>query len=267
MPYFTTPDDCNLFYRTYKIDPSKPAVVFLNGTSQTTLYWANLVPVFSKNFGLLFYDARGQGDSDLGTAPISLNLHVSDLKDLLDYLAVGTARLVGLSHGARVALEFAIQFPASSNRLVLCSISGRTSDRCRAIVRSWVEILKLSGLKAMAWAAVPTIFGNQFLKDHQNTIDMIVEAVVVRNSRQALIAQLEAILKYPAPIRLPAGFDIPTLILSGAQDPMVEAVDVRRLALDCRANHEHLAGIVHSIPAEAPEIFKKLVLEFFVSGE
>ena len=167
LPHFTTPDGCNIFYRTYGIDTSKPVVVFLYGTTQTTLYWGNHVPLFLKVYDLLFYDARGQGQSDLGAIPISLNRHVSDLNNLLTHLAVDRAHLVDISHGARVALEFAVEFPARFNRLVLCSISAQISDRCRAVVRSWLEILKLSGLKAMAWAAVPTVFGNQFLKDHQ----------------------------------------------------------------------------------------------------
>ncbi len=267
MPYFTTPDKCNIFYRIYGVDQSKPIVAFLNGTTQTTLYWGNQVPVFSTGYGLLFYDARGQGQSDLGVAPISLQLHVSDLKNLLDHLAVDRVHLVGLSHGARVALEFALEFPARVNRLVLCSIGAQTSDRCRAIVRSWLEILKLSGLKAMAWAALPAVFGNQFLKDHQKIIDKIVDAVVIRNSPDALIAQLEAVLNYPAPDRIPANFDKATLIISGSEDLLVEPDDTQLLTHQCQGHHEMINGVGHSIPAEAPEIFQKLVLEFFDSGK
>jgi 3-oxoadipate enol-lactonase len=265
VPYFTTPDGCNIFYRIYGVDPSKPIVVFLNGTTQTTLYWGNQVPVFSKGFGLLFYDARGQGQSDLGAVPISLQLHVSDLNNLLDHLAVDRVHLVGISHGARVALEFALDFPARVNRLVLCSTSAQISDRCRAIVRSWLEILKLSGLKAMAWAALPAVFGNRFLKDHQKIIDKIVEAVVIRNRRDALIAQLDAVLNYPSPDRIPADFDKETLIISGSEDLLVEPDDAQQLAHRCQGRHETINGIGHSIPAEAPEIFQNLVLEFFES--
>jgi pimeloyl-ACP methyl ester carboxylesterase len=267
MPHFTTPDGCNIFYRNYNVDKSKPIVVFLNGTTQTTLYWGNQVPVFSKGYGLLFYDGRGQGQSDLGTAPISLQLHVSDLKNLLDHLAVDRVHLVGISHGARVALEFSLEFPARINRLVLCSIGAQTSDRCRAIVRSWLEILKLSGLKAMAWAALPTVFGNRFLKEHQKIIEKIVDAVVIRNNRDALIAQLNAVLNYPAPGRIPVDFDKATLFISGSEDLLVELDDSQQLAHRCQGRHEILNGTGHSIPAEAPEIFQKLVLEFFASGE
>jgi pimeloyl-ACP methyl ester carboxylesterase len=267
VPHYTTPDECNIFYRTYGVDTSKPVVVFLNGTTQTTLYWGNHVPLFSKGYGLLFYDGRGQGQSELGAVPISLQLHVSDLRNLLEHLSVDQAHLVGISHGARVALEFALEFPKMVNQLVMCSISAQTSDRCRAIIRSWLEILKLSGLKAMAWAALPVVFGNQFLRDHQKIIDKIVSAVELRNSRNALIAQLDAVLNYPAPDRIPTDFDNPTLIITGSQDPLVEPDDVRQLAYHCHATHKQLAGIGHSIPAEAPEIFQNLVLEFFDSDE
>jgi len=265
MPFFTTPDGCNIFYRIYSVDPAKPIVVFLNGTTQTTLYWGNQVPVFSKGYGLLFYDARGQGQSDLGSAPISLQLHVADLNNLLDHLAVDRVHLVGISHGSRVALELALEFPSKVNRLVLCSIGAQTSDRCRTIVRSWLEILKLSGLKAMAWAALPVVFGSRFLKEHQKIIDKIVDAVVMRNNPNALIAQLDAVLNYPAPDGIPADFDKATLIISGSEDLLVEPDDTQQLAHQCRGRHEMINGVGHSIPAEAPEIFQKLVLEFFAS--
>ena len=166
MPYFTTKDACKIFHTTYGVEASKPVVIFLNGTTQTTLYWGGLVPACSKRFGLLCYDARAQGQSDLGLLPISLKQHVSDLKDLLGYLAIDKAHLVGLSHGGWVALAFAAQFPDMVDHLVLGSLSAKTNGRAGTIIRSWLEILRLSGLEAMAWAALPAVFGNSFLNQH-----------------------------------------------------------------------------------------------------
>ncbi len=267
MPYFTTTDGCNLCYTTYGIDPSKATIVFLNGTTQTTLYWGNQVPAFSKAYGLLLYDARGQGQSNLGLQPLSPGLHVSDLNDLLSHLAVEKVNLVGISHGARVALEFALVHPDRVRQAVLCSSSARTSPRCRAIVRSWLEILKHSGLKSMAWAALPSVFGNKFLKHHMNILDKIVDAVVLRNSKKALEAQLEAVLKYPPLDRIPTDFDIPTLLVTGLEDPLIEREDIQQLVQLCRAGHEQLPAIGHSVPAEDPEQFQKLVLEFLDSDK
>ena len=265
MPYITTSDGCNIHYTTYGMESSKPVLLFLNGTTQTTLYWGNQVPAFAKRYGLLLYDARGQGQSDLGSQPISLERHVSDLKALVSHLSVARMSLVGISHGARVALEFALEYADSVKQLVLCSASARTSPRCNMIVRSWLEILRLSDLKAMAWAALPSVFGNQFLKHHLKFIEKIVDAVVLRNSKESLLAQLEAVLGYPATDRIPSDFSIPTLLISGTEDPLIELEDIQRLAHLCQARHEQLAGIGHSIPAEAPELFQKLVLEFLDS--
>ncbi len=262
MSYFTTKDGCKIFYTVYGFETSKPFVIFLNGTTQTTLYWGSHVPAFSKHFRLLFYDARAQGQSDLGTTPISLELHVSDLKDLIGYLAVDRAHLVGISHGARVALAFAAEFPEMVDHLVLCSLSAKTNGRSRTIIRSWLEILQLSGLEAMAWAALPTVFGDSFLKHNQKMIDKIVKAVVKRNSKKALAAQLDAVLRYLPPDSMPENFDRPTLIISGSEDPIINPGDVRRLANLCKARHEELSGIGHSIPAETPQLFEKMVLKF-----
>jgi 3-oxoadipate enol-lactonase len=262
VPYFTTKDACKIFYTTYGVEASNPVVIFLNGATQTTLYWGGLVPAFSRRFGLLCYDARAQGQSDLGNKPISLKLHVSDLKDLLEYLAVDKAHLVGVSHGAWVALAFSAEFPEMVDHLVLCSLSAKTNDRSRTVVRSWLEILRLSGLKAMAWAALPTVFGNSFLNQHQKILDKIVDAVVLRNSRRSLIAQLEAVLRYPAPDSMADNINQPALVISGAEDPIIDPADVRQLADLCNARHEELPGTGHSIPAETPRVFEKMVLDF-----
>jgi pimeloyl-ACP methyl ester carboxylesterase len=152
------------------------------------------------------------------------------------------------------------------DHLVLCSLSTKTNDRSRTIVRSWLEILRLSGLEAMAWAALPTVFGNSFLNQHKKILDKIVEAVVLRNSRRPLIAQLEAVLRYPSPGSMTENLNQPALVISGADDPLIDPADVRLLAELCNACHKELAGIGHSIPAEAPRIFEKLVLEFLIEG-
>jgi 3-oxoadipate enol-lactonase len=265
MSYFTTRDGCKIYFRTHGIDTSYPVVIFLNGTTQTTFYWGGHVPAFSKQFRLLFYDARAQGQSALGDKPLTLERHVSDLKELCAHLGIDTAHLVGLSHGARLALALASDSPKMVNRLVLCSLGARTNYRSRIAVQSWLKILQLSGLEAMAWAALPTVFGSNFLRHRHKTMAMIVGAVAKRNNKKALMAQLDAILQYPSPGRMPAVFEGPILVLSGTEDALVSPKDAGELANLCNARHAELTGIGHSIPAEAPRVFEKLVLEFLTN--
>ncbi len=262
MPYFTTGDGCRLFYRLHDNDTSFPVVIFFNGTTGTTLYWGASAPVFSKQFRLLFYDARAQGQSDLGDKPLSLERHIADLKELCTYLDIDKAHLIGISHGARLALALAHDAPQMVNRLILCSIGAGTNYRTRATIQAWIKLLQLSGLEAMAWATLPTVFGNEFLRHQHKALSMIVAAVVKRNDSSALLAQLEALLQYPDPEPLTEIFTRPALVISGTEDPLVSASDARQLADQCNARHKELSGIGHSIPAEAPRLFEKMVVEF-----
>ena len=266
LPYFTTEDGCRLFYTTYGFETSKPFAIFLNGATQTTLYWGTHVPTFSKYFRLLFYDARAQGRSGLGRQSLTLQQHVSDLKGLLERLAIDKAQLVGISHGARVALAFADELPQMVDHLVLCSLGLKTNERSKTVIRSWLAILQLSGVEAMAWAALPVVFGNNFLKQHKRMLDKIVKAVVKRNRKRALIAQLDAILHYPPPTGIPARYRPPTLVISGSEDPIINQADARQLANLYEARHKEFSGVGHSIPTEAPLLFEKILIGFLVKS-
>lgn len=266
MPYFTTGDGCRIFYQLHDSDTSCPVVIFFNGTTGTTLYWGALAPVFSKQFRLLFYDARAQGQSDLGNESLRLELHVADLKELCAHLDIDKAHLIGISHGARLALAMAHDAPHMVDRLILCSLGAGTNFRSRVTIQAWIKILQLSGLEAMAWATLPAVFGNEFLRCQHKALSMIVAAVVKRNNARSLLAQLEALLQYPDPEPIAEDCIRPTLVVSGTEDPLVSVSDARQLARLCRARHEELRGIGHSIPAEAPRLFEQMALEFLTEN-
>jgi pimeloyl-ACP methyl ester carboxylesterase len=262
LPYFTTPDKCRLFYATLNIKPSRPPVVFLNGTSQTTVYWEPHANVFSEHFGVLRYDARAQGKSDIGTREVSAEMHTADLQNLLDYLNVPKAHLVGISHGAYIALRLAATAPNLVDRLVLCSIGKDSGAQVKLIIRSWLEILQRADLETMAWATLPLVFGKHFLYHNRDILDKIVAAIAARNNKDALIAHFNAIARYPSPKSFLKIIKCPTLVISGSDDPIVNRRDARQLAKDCRGRHEIFPKTGHSIPAEAPDLFHQVILDF-----
>jgi pimeloyl-ACP methyl ester carboxylesterase len=262
LPYFKTPDNCKLYYITHNFDTSGPVVVFLNGTSQTTIYWEPHAAALSKRFRLLFYDARAQGQSEIGTGEISAENHMRDLKNLLAHLDIKNAHLIGISHGAYIALRFAAAAPKTVAGLVLCSIGRDSRDYVRLIIKTWLEILQCADLEAMAWASLPLVFGKRFLIQNKAILPKIVNAIIVRNKKEALMAHFNAILSYPPPAPFLKKIQCPTLIISGADDPIVRFKDARQLAEDCRGRHEEFPQIGHSIAAEAPSLFQQVVSNF-----
>ena len=107
----------------------KPTIAFINGTLQTTMYWKTVGKKLADRFRLLLYDCRGQGESDLGDQSLTLKLHADDLQALLYELGIHQTHVVGISHGARVALALAGSQPELVARMVLCSISTHSTFR------------------------------------------------------------------------------------------------------------------------------------------
>jgi 3-oxoadipate enol-lactonase len=264
MPYFSAQDGCRLYYETQGLDSERPVVVFLNGTMQSTVYWKPHATAFKEQFQVLTYDARGQGQSDLGKERISLKGHAADLGSLLDHLEIEKAHLIGLSHGAKVALACAAHSPERVDKLVLCSVTATLTQRARLLVKSWLAILKGDGLEAMVWASLPVVFGEDFLKDRERILDGLVKATVRRNSKEGLTALLEAMMAYPSLSQTVGSLSAPTLVISASEDPLVTEERAKDLAKLCGGRHRHVTGIGHSVPSEAPELFDEMVSEFLV---
>jgi 3-oxoadipate enol-lactonase len=262
MPYFKTKDGCSIFYETQGFESLNPVVAFLNGTLQNTVYWKTHCLALKDRFRVLMYDARAQGKSDLGEWKLSLEGHAEDFSELLKHLRVEKAHLIGLSHGANVALAYAAYSPECVDRLVLCSVGARQTCRTRLILKSWLKVLKSSDPETLAWVSLPVAFGENFLKQQQRILDHMVTAIVRRNKKKALIAHLEAISVYPSLSQIAQNVHCPVLVVSGSDDLLVTESDAKELAMVCDGRHNHLTGIGHSIPAEAPEVFTKTVLQF-----
>ena len=265
MPYFTTKDGCRLFFETFGVEMLKTAVVFLNGTTQTTVNWRPQALCLKKEYRILLYDARAQGKSDVGQSPLTLDIHVDDLFNLLVHIGLEKALLVGLSHGAHVALAMAAKNPAQVDKLVLCSMAAEPSACARTALQSWGKILHANGLEAMVWAALPTIFGEAYLAENQRILDKMVNAVATRNRADAVLAHLDAMTRYPPPSLHSAHIRQPTLIISGEQDPLVSPDGAARLAALCRGTHRLLPQIGHTVPFEAPDLFNQTLAAFFKS--
>ncbi|MBT8343022.1 MAG: alpha/beta hydrolase, partial [Desulfatitalea sp.] len=194
--------------------------------------------------------------------PLSLGLHASDLRHLLNELNIQATAVVGISHGARVALAMAKMAPDLITRLVLCSLSTRSTFRAKMIVRSWNEILQHHSLDAMVWAALPHVFGQRFLRENEGNLERIVKTIVRRNHTDALRAHLEAMQHYPPLRNGLKALPFLSLVLTGDDDPLVTQDGAGEIAGICGGRHEHLPEIGHSIPAEAPEAFVRVVGDF-----
>ena len=262
MAFFTTPDGCRIFYQIHGSTPQNPYLVFLNGTMQTALQWVPHARELKQHCNVLIYDARSQGKSDLSSARLGIDVHTTDLLGLMRRLEIKAANLVGLSHGAMIAMAMAGQYPDVVKRLVLCSIGGIQTTRLKTIIKSWCILLRHGSKEAFAWSAVPWVFGEAYLNRHWHVLDKWVHAIATRNHRDALITHMEAMLDYPFIGSLADKVQSPSLLITGTDDALIPLESARQLAERLKAVHHELPGIGHTIPVEAPARLLSLIQSF-----
>ena len=254
MPRFEADDGCPLYYDTLAEKAGGgPAIVFLNGTAQTTLNWRPFANRLKRAAQVVLYDARCQGRSGEGHHEPDLEQHARDLIQLLDHLDIARAGLMGLSHGARVALATARRFPDRVTRLMLLSLDLDTGMRARLTMASWRTILSECGLEALMRAMLPVVFSEAFLRQEARVLDKIVEALVQRNDAAKLNRLLAALGDYPPVAATLPEPGPPARVLAGADDPLVSSTGARALAERLQGSFRLLENTGHSIPAETPQ--------------
>lgn len=97
---------------------SGEAFVMLHGAAGSGAGFKAHLPELSKTLRVIIPDMRGMGGS-AHVSSIPPSAWVDDLKALLDHLNIDAAHVYGTSLGARVALRFAIDYPARTRSLIL----------------------------------------------------------------------------------------------------------------------------------------------------
>jgi len=109
----------------YDVQGSGPVVVLLTGSNLDRRMWNREAEWLSKTCTVVRYDLRAHGESDTATTEFS---HLKDLTGVLDTLKIQKATLIGLSAGAFIALDAALDIPDRVERVVLAGpgVSGYT---------------------------------------------------------------------------------------------------------------------------------------------
>jgi proline iminopeptidase len=96
-------------------------VVQAPGWGIGSTYLQNGLAPFARNFKVIFYDTRGSGHSSRPTdnTRMSTTDMLDDLDALREYWGLHAIRVIGHSHGAEIALDYAVLHPDRVRELIL----------------------------------------------------------------------------------------------------------------------------------------------------
>ena len=100
-------NDIKLYYAVFNKEGKDP-VILLHGGLVNSNYWGFEVPLLSKTHKVIVVDSRGHGRSTMSDQPFSYNLMASDVLQLMNYLKIKKASIVGWSDGGIIGLILAI---------------------------------------------------------------------------------------------------------------------------------------------------------------
>src|SRR5215475_5766442 len=126
MPTAHLPGNLRLYYEDDNYtDPWAPSetVILHHGNAKNSQLWYTWVPLLAGEFRVIRLDARGFGKSSVPAPgyPWSLEGFATDLANLMDYLEIEKAHLVGETIGGTIALQFASQFPQRLHTVTTCT--------------------------------------------------------------------------------------------------------------------------------------------------
>jgi len=238
----------------------KPVVLIHDGGLDRRM-WDEQFERFSRAYKVIRYDVRGWGKSSEASAPFS---SVGDLRGLLEALGVGRVSIVGLSLGGRIALDFALTYPAMVNALVVCGpgLSG--------FQWSEDETTRLAAIAEAAKTKGPSESAELWLKDPYLAPAMESPALAPR-LRQLVMDNLrafsgpevpETVPDPPAAARL-SEIRAPTLVIVGSRDvPDIQKIADLIVTGVAGAKKTVISGAGHLVNMEKPAAFDLAVLTF-----
>jgi pimeloyl-ACP methyl ester carboxylesterase len=251
----------------YDISGDGPAVVFIGGGgSLDRRMWEEQAAALSHRYCCVRYDIRGIGGSSRADAPFS---HSEDLHALLAQLGLEPAFIVGLSFGAGIAIDLALDHPDDVKGLILVGpgLSNEKDENVKPALEA-AGFARTNGMAALAEAMVnlPAVLASAPAAVRERVKALYVDNADVFESDFAMIRHWQP-TSPPAAGRL-SSIDRPTLLVVGDHD-----------TADVRSTVEKLAGAIndstlvvientgHLVNLDAPDAFTSAVVEFIASKQ
>lgn len=203
-----------------------PVIVFSNSLGANLSMWDSQLPKVEKKFRVLRYDTRGHGQSSVTPGPCSIEQLARDVLALLDALQIQRANFCGLSMGGMIGMWLGINAPERLSKLVLCNTAARIGT-----AESWnarIEMVRKSGMKTVAAAVAERWFSPDFRARSPQSVAK-AQSMLENSPPDGYSACCAAIRDMDQRAAISA-IRVPTLVITGANDPVTPPADGHFLA-------------------------------------
>ncbi len=190
------------------------------------------VPALSEHFKVITFDNRGAGKSERVNESYTMETLANDIKELLNYLEIKKAHILGTSMGGIIAQQFALQHPDYVDKLILVNtVSGAPDNVGLELLKrnrlDQLELIKKDPEKAF-WDNAHIWFYHKYRKELKanpmkkffgiwSAEDEIRESTILMPTPRDIELQIEAMKGYNSLKRLHE-IKSPVLLLAASHD-------------------------------------------------
>lgn len=210
---------------------------------------------------VITFDVPGVGESEPG--PVSMD-DIADLTAaILTRQGIEKAVVGGVSMGGYASFAFARRYPERLLGLVLADTrAAADSDAAKESRHEMARLVEEEGVAAAAERMVPGWFGPSSLQGRPEVVQRareLVEAAPV----ETVVRMLQALANRPDATPGLSNIEVPTLVISGKEDPMIPPSEMAEwAALIPDVRHVIIPATGHLPNLEDPDAFNRAVTDF-----
>ncbi|MFX1501164.1 MAG: alpha/beta fold hydrolase [Promethearchaeota archaeon] len=235
------------------------------------------IPDLSKYFKVITFDNRGAGKSERVNDPYTMETLADDVKELLDFLNLKKAHILGISMGGIIAQQFALQYSEYVSKLILVNtVSGAPDNVGLELLKKnrleQLELIKKDPEKAF-WDNARIWFYHEYRKELKanpkkkffgiwSAEDEIRESTIFMPTPRDIELQIEAMKGFNSLKKLHE-IKSPTLLLAASHDRVCSKTNAEEM-------HKRIPNSVlkiiekagHESPKTRSSEVNKLIIDF-----
>lgn len=248
----------------YEVHGEGKPLIILNGIMMSTLSWHQFLEPL-KDYQVILMDFIDQGQSSNGSG-YNHSDQVAVVKSVVDALSLDEVNVLGISYGAQIALQYAIQYPV--DQLMICNAALHTTSWLSDIGKAWSLAGEKGDPELFFHVTIPYIYSHNFYNQSYDWISSRKETLLEVFNEDFMHRMMRL-------IESSEGYDIravvdritsDTLVVSSEYDyltPADETIKIHKHIKDSK--YITIENCGHASMYEKPAYFVKLIKEHFVS--
>ncbi len=265
----TRSDGTEIYYEEHGDRAAEP-VLLIMGFIMNAMAWAPQVEALAPQYRVITLDNRGCGRSAQPPGPYSMREMVADTAAVLNAAGVESAHVIGVSMGGMIAQQFVLAHPERVRSLILMATTpggphsyGYEEMRENARLTDGVTSIEEAMTPERMAEFALQVFTPEFLQTQgAGFAQMLGSMMQFPSTLDGMRGQMAAIAGHDVYDRLPE-IRVPTLVLTGSDDVMVDARNAPLIAQRIPgAQLREFPGLRHGFTAERPDEVNAAILEF-----